>query len=640
MKFKLFFFLFFQFLFFIYCEEIKYKGDNIKIIFDEKNEIEKIYMEGNVEIIYKGIKLKTNTALFDRKENLILCQDGVEIFTEYGNFYGEKVEYNLIEEKGIIFNSKFKLDSFYGKCEKIEREGEFFKFENGYITTCDIEENPHYSLKVRKIEYWKKKDYLRLEKVKIVFGENFYIFYLPIFSFDLRTKKPFFIPSFEYKTRTGAFLIFNFTNRISEKNDYLISEKILIGQKGFGISLDFSSQEKNLDFNSFFLKKYDGEVLPGGYLEFNRNLGDIYILIDWRWMDNNEFFIDYFKDKYMEKSKTFNYFFITKYFDKSILEFNIRENANEEILKVEKIPEIRYFVPYFNFSEKPLFFTYDFRFTNFYKDSQFYPRVLNKLDIEYKNDYAYLTLKPVISLSSLNYLNSNFYKSNYIFEGGVNFSTNFYSNFFDGNIVFTPSFYIFNRKTKYSPEQLIKFDEFEEKNSGNFLNSSFLWNINQYKDLAGKLQIENLFNLDKNKFEDFLFKYEFEKGKFKIEGENLWDLEGENINYNFGVNTISYEIQNNKFSIGTRIDRKADILGLETWWQKSFKNNLNYRIGLFYDFDSKQLLTQTYEIWKKIHCLTLSFRFTKDRENKSFYVFIVPTIFFENNWQRRFEKWK
>ncbi|MFN4228085.1 MAG: hypothetical protein ACK4F0_08120, partial [Candidatus Ratteibacteria bacterium] len=446
--------------------------------------------------------------------------------------------------------------------------------------------------------------------------------------------------SIEYKTRTGASLIFDFTNRISEKNDYLISEKISIGQKGFGVGLGFSSQEKNIEFNSFFLKKYSGETLPGGYLEFNRNFEDWHFLIDWRWMNDNEFFIDYFKDQYIEKSKVFNYFSITKNFGKSILGFTIRENASEDILKVEKIPEIRYFVPYFNFSENPLFITYDFRFTNFYKESQFYPRVLNKIDIEYKKDFSYFTMKPIISFASLNYPDNYFYKFNYILEQGINFSTNLYSKSFDNQIVFTPSFYIFNRKTKYNPEQLIKFDEFEEKNSGVFLSSSFLWNINQYKDLTGKFEIVNEFNLDKNKFENFSSKYEFEKGRFKIEGENQWNLKEKDINYNFGVNTISYETKTNKFSIGTRVEKETDIFGIETWWQKSFENGWNYRIGLFYDFDSKELLTQTYEIWKKIHCLTLSFRFTKDRENKSFYLFIVPTVFFENNWQRRFEKWK
>ncbi|MCM8785679.1 MAG: hypothetical protein NC899_05530 [Candidatus Omnitrophica bacterium] len=610
------------------------------MIFDEKDEIEKIYIMGNAVIIYKDIILKTNKAVFDRKKNLIECEDGVEIFSEFGSFYAEKARYNLIEEKGVIFNSKFNFNSIYGRSEKIEREGGFFKFENGYVTTCDREEKPHYRLKAGKIEYWQKKDYLRLKKVRIVFGEDFNIFYLPVFSFDLKTKKPFFTPSLEYKTRTGPSLIFNFTNRISEKNDYLFTEKVSIGEKGSGIGLGFSSQEKNIDFNSFFIKKYDGGILSGGYLEFNRNFGDFHILVDWRWMDNNEFFIDYFKDQYMEKSKVFNYFSITKNFGKSILGLTIRENAKEDILKVEQIPEIRYFVPYFNFSEKPVFLIYDFRFTNFYKESEFYPRILNKLDIEYKKDFSYLTMKPIISFSSLNYPDCDLYKFNYILEQGINFSTNFYSKFFDGNITFIPSFYIFNRKTKYSPEQLIKFDEFEEKNSGNFLYSSFLWNINQYKDLIGNFQVENEFNLDKNKFEKFFNKYELVKGRFKIEGENEWDLKDGDIVYNFGVNTISYETQTDKFSIGTRMDKESDISGLETWWQKSFENGWNYRIGFFYDFDSKEILTQTYEIWKKIHCLTLSFRFTKDRENKSFYVFIIPTLFFENNWQRRFEKWK
>ena len=45
MKFKIFLFCFFLFLILTYSEEIKYKGDNIKIFLDDEGEIEKIEME-------------------------------------------------------------------------------------------------------------------------------------------------------------------------------------------------------------------------------------------------------------------------------------------------------------------------------------------------------------------------------------------------------------------------------------------------------------------------------------------------------------------------------------------------------------------------------------------------------------------
>ena len=170
--------------------------------------------------------------------------------------------------------------------------------------------------------------------------------------------------------------------------------------------------------------------------------------------------------------------------------------------------------------------------------------------------------------------------------------------------------------------------------------SSLFWNINSFNEIKGNLKIENEYNFDNKRFENIFLKYELTFKNFKIEGENEWTLENDQNFYEFGINTISYENEKNKFSIGTRMDRESDIYGLETWYQQSLKNDWNFRIGVFYDFNSGGLLSQTYEIWKKIHCLVVDFKFTKDLENKSFYIFIIPTIFFENNWQRRFEKWK
>ncbi|MCS7181320.1 MAG: hypothetical protein NZ891_08260, partial [bacterium] len=388
------------------------------------------------------------------------------------------------------------------------------------------------------------------------------------------------------------------------------------------------------------LKKWDEEILSGIYLEMNKNIGENKIVIDWRWMENNEFFIDFFKEKYLEKSKTFNYFSLTRKLGEGIFGFSLVENAKEEILKVEKLPEIRYFIPYRNIFDTPIFFSYDFRFTNFLKEDDNYLRILNNLNFTYKKDLPYFSIRPYLSFSTLNYENSNFDKLNYIGEFGINFSTNFYKLFNDNNIFFTPSISIFKRNTKYQPNQLIQFDEFENKNEGNFLRSSFLWNIDLKNDSKGSFEIENEYSIDRNKIENIFLKYDLTIKKLKLEGDNEWGLEnGENI-YKFGVNTISYEDKNYKFSIGTRFEDASNILGLETWWEQSLKNDWQYRIGLFYDFKSDELIYHTYEIWKKIHCLTVSLKVSKDKENFSFYIFVTPSIFFENNWERRFKKWK
>ncbi len=635
MKFK--FFLIFLFPVFLFSEEIRYKCDFLKVEFDEEGKISKILLEGNVIILYKDLKINTEKAIYDRKTDEIECENGGEIFSDIGEIKAEYFKYNLIEEKGIIWNVKFKSEPFYGKAEKIEMEGNFLNLENGYITTCELEK-PHYRIDSGKIEFL-KDNYIRLEKMKIVAGENFPIFYLPKYTIDIKRKKPFLTPSFGYKTRIGNNITLTFNHKINEKNDYLMSENLIFGTKGFGTGIEFSSEKNNFIFDSLFFKKYkENEIQPGFYLEMKKNFENTYLIFDWRWMYNNDFFVDFFKEEFLRKSKMYNYFSLTSQFGKGIFGFTLRENAREEILKIEKLPELRYFIPYIQFSSIPLYFTYDFRFTNFYKEDENYLRILNNFDLTFKKETDYFTLKPYISLSFLKYKSSDFDKFNFIGEIGTNFSTIFLSNFFNNDIFFTPSLSFYKRMVNRNVSQFIQFDEFEEKNSGNFLNLNLRWDINSEKEITGNLEIENEYDIGRNFFGNLFFKYEFGNKELKIEGDNELNIE-DNF-YKFGVNSISYEKERYKFSIGTKVDNESDIFGVETWWQQKIKDDWQYRIGIFYDFDSKKFLNQTYEIWKKIHCLTLDFRVTKDRDNFYFYAFIVPSIFFENNWQRRYVKWK
>lgn len=635
MKFKFYFFFFLSI--FLFSEEIKYKCESMKVDFDREGEISRIILEGNVVILYKDLIIKTEKAIYDKKTNEIECEKGGDILGDIGEIKADYFKYNLIEEKGMIYNVKFKSEPFYGIAEKIEREGGFLRLENGYITTCDLEK-PHYRISADKIEIL-KDNYIRGERMKIVLGEKFNIFYLPRYTIDIKTKKPFFSPSFGYKTRSGSTITLTFNHKMSEKKDYLLSEDLVIGNKGSGIGIGFSSERNNVEFDSLFLKKWkEDEIQMGGYLEINKNFENMQFLFDWRWMYDNDFFVDFFKDKFLEKSKMYNYLSITSQTKKGIIGFIVRENAREEILKVEKLPEIRYLIPYIQFSGIPLYFTNDFRLTNFYKEDKNYFRILDIFDLTFKKDLRYFTLKPYFLLSFVDYESSDFDKFNYIGEFGLSFSTIFKNNFLNKDIFFIPNISFYTRKVNHKPTQLIQFDEFENKNNGNFFAVNLRGDLNSENGIYGNFEIENEYDIGRNLFGNLFLRYEFGSKNFKIEGDNEWNIEDGL--YKFGVNSISYEKEKYKFSIGTRAEYESDIFGIETWWQQNIKNDWKYRIGLFYDFDSEKFLIQTYEIWKKIHCLTLDFRITKDKENFSFYFFVVPSIFFENNWKRRYVKWK
>ncbi|MCM8804275.1 MAG: hypothetical protein NC833_03355 [Candidatus Omnitrophica bacterium] len=634
MKFKLYFFCFFLSIF-LFSEEIKYKCDSMKVDFDQEGQISRIFLQGNVIIVYKDLVIKTEKAVYDRKKNEIECEKGGKILSELGEIKSDYFKYNIIEEEGIIYNVKFKSEPFYGKAERVKRQGDFLRLENGYITTCDLEK-PHYKVNADKIEIL-KDNYIRGEKMRIVAGEKFNLFYLPKYTIDMKTKKPFFSYSFGHKTRVGTTITLSFNHKMDERKDYLLSQDLLIGNKGFGISTGFFSEKNNIEFDSLFFKRWEeNEIQQGAYLQINKNFENIYLLFDWRWMYDNDFFVDFFKEQFLEKSKMYNYFSITSQLGKGTFGFIVRENAREKILKIEKLPEIRYFLPYIQFSDIPFYLTYDFRFTNFYNQEENYFRILNDFDFTFKKDLKYFNLKPYISFSFLNYEGSDFDKFNYIGEAGVNLSTIF--NFLNKDIYFIPKFSLYTRKVNHKPNQLIQFDEFEEKNNGSFFAVNLRWDVNKENNISGNFEIENEYDISRNLFGNLFLRYEFGGKEFKIEGDNEWNIEDSS--YKFGVNSISYEKEKYKFSIGTRLEDESNIFGIETWLEQKIKSDWKYRIGFFYDFNSDDFLTQTYEIWKKIHCLTVDFRITKDRENFYFYIFVVPSIFFENNWQRRYTKWK
>jgi lipopolysaccharide assembly outer membrane protein LptD (OstA) len=91
MKFKIFIIPFFVFSFLIFCEEIKYKADNMKISFDENGDIEKVFLEGNVVILYKDLIIKTEKAIYEKKEFNIEFENGGKILSDIGEIEADYI---------------------------------------------------------------------------------------------------------------------------------------------------------------------------------------------------------------------------------------------------------------------------------------------------------------------------------------------------------------------------------------------------------------------------------------------------------------------------------------------------------------------------------------------------------------------
>ena len=640
--------IFFIFLLFIQCvfcqgrDFINYKCDKFTAELREKGRIKRLILEGNVKIIYGDTRIRCEKAIFDVENGDIEAEGNVEVKSKFGKIECKEIYYNLYKKDGFFSEGDFSLPPFYGRVKRIEKKKEIFILEDGYFTTCDLKP-PHYRVMCKRIEY-SPENYLKGEKIKIIFGEKFTLFYLPRFTISLKEKKsPFhFIPG--YKTHFGKFLTFIFTHPLNKKSKFISSENIKIGTKGMGAGLEIYSLENfpKTDSKFFTLKKWE-EKKPekGSVFEFKdireNKFGNIDFIIDWRWMENKDFFYHYFKSDYYRKYKMYNNFSISQNFGNNILNFLVRENAGEDFLKIEKLPELRFYIPYCRIKNSPVFLSSNFQITSFNKEEKFL-RIMENIKFETKKNFRYFTLKPWISLSAVDYKDKDCENFNFVKEIGINTSFLLYKFSPSGRQDYIiPSISFTLRNQNYRKEELPYFDINEEFGSGKFIGFKIKWNLWKDKDYSGEIGLDNFYDIGRNTFSDSLFKYKINFNKCTLTGENLINFSKNGLIY--GINDFGLEIGKFKYEIGTRY-LKDEIWGLENWFEHRIGENWKYRIGIYYDFKNNIFLKESLEIWKRLHCLMLNLSIAKERKEFSFYISLIPTAFLEKEkWERRFLKW-
>ena len=623
---------------------VYYSSDDLKVSFTESGEIKEVLLEGNVKILYQDIVIKCEKASFDRINGEVEGEGTVEIESEFGKFTAGSFHYNLYDNSGILFKAAFSSPPIYGKAEKIEKEKEIFFLKNGYFTTCELEK-PHYRFACDKIEYVPEK-YVRAERVRLVFGKKFNVFYLPRATFNLKTKKPPLLVVPGYRTHLGRTLSLIFNNQLKKDSDFIASERIDLNDKGAGLGIEIYSEKENVKFKEFSFKRWDEDGLKTGAVgEFTRakenRYGNFNFIANWRWMEDNEFFNDYFPQEYYEKSKNYNYFSISQQFPSGFLNLLVREKAREEFLQIEKLPELRFYTPFLQISDAPVYFSNNFQLTRFSVENEDeYLRILESFSLTHKKNLRFFSLKTWASLSLVDYYTKYEEKFNCPKELGVELSTLFKKNY-GKNIeeFFSPSISLLLRGANYKSSQLPYFDINESFENGKYMSLDLDWNFWKENNYLGRISIENLYDINRDNFSETYLKYEGNLTNYvSVQGENSFDFGSGDIN--FGVNDVTFEKNKIKCSVGTRY-LKDEIWGMENWFESKFRGNWKYRLGFYYDFKHSNLTSQSYEIWRKLHCWVVNFKISRDENDTSFYVVFVPTIFAEQgDWKRRFTKWR
>ncbi|KAA3610397.1 MAG: LPS-assembly protein LptD [Calditrichaeota bacterium] len=138
-------------------DKIPYKADHISISVDGN----KIYLTGNAEINYQSLKLNAEKITIDQKNNKLYARGVLDSIDEKGNkvfkgnpvflekdqepMRGNIIEYDFETKRGKIQVGRTNMEPGYYKGSDIYKIADStLLVEDGYFTTCDLPEDPHF----------------------------------------------------------------------------------------------------------------------------------------------------------------------------------------------------------------------------------------------------------------------------------------------------------------------------------------------------------------------------------------------------------------------------------------------------------------------------------------------------------------
>ena len=144
-----------SFTFTCYAQESKSEpvivnGDKVEYSTDSRE----VTVTGNAEVISKGAKLTCEKLTLNTQTKEAEAYGNARLDDQKGVIEGKKIIYNFQNKTGIIIDSEFRSNPYFGKAEKVDKvsEAEFIA-RRGYMSTCSYD-NPHYRIKSRKIIFF------------------------------------------------------------------------------------------------------------------------------------------------------------------------------------------------------------------------------------------------------------------------------------------------------------------------------------------------------------------------------------------------------------------------------------------------------------------------------------------------------
>jgi hypothetical protein len=433
-------------------------GDNVEYSADSKE----VVATGNIEVIYKGIKLTCNRLKVNMQTKEGLAEGNARIEDDKGVVTGEKIIYDFANKTGIIYNAAFRANPYFGKAKIVEKvnDSEFIA-KRGYFTTCGMDQ-PHYRFAMKKLNMF-PGDKTQAKQATLYLGAVPLV-YLPQFNYSM--KEPFMHVQVEPGTRKdwGPYLLsawrYNLMDNVEARA--LLDYRYKLGwAEGFNLNYktpaigkgDFKfyytletppDQPDNApvsDYYRYFLRwrhKWDIDERTNVTTELFK-ITDQRRKLDPTYNDAEDGFMQkYFFREYEKDTQPLSYALFHHAFNYSSLDVLFQMRTNKWFDQIEKKPEINYNLPSLQLGESPLYFESINQLGTYNKKGVALGDDLTDTRLDTKNTFSlptkvgFIRFKPFVSSRQTFYdkgANGQTGIIRTIFYSGADMSTKFYRVF-------------------------------------------------------------------------------------------------------------------------------------------------------------------------------------------------------------------
>ncbi|MEI7904585.1 MAG: LPS assembly protein LptD [Candidatus Firestonebacteria bacterium] len=235
--------------------------------YDEANGA--IYARGNVIVKYKEIILKADKIRLSTKSEDIEAEGNISLTDKDSLVTGKHIKYNLKLQVGSVDDIECTNKPWFFKGESIDRpDPKNANINNGFATTCNIHEHPHYRMASRRIHL------LVGEKVEswdtVFYLGDIPVLYLPYYFKDLKTNETPLSLRPGFSNYEGRYLKCAYNYRLNEQlPGSLLLDLMTVKGVGYGWRQSYTLPELNGtgSFYTYYINEADS-----GHERWNINL--------------------------------------------------------------------------------------------------------------------------------------------------------------------------------------------------------------------------------------------------------------------------------------------------------------------------------------------------------------------------------